>query len=128
MKILAEYNAVMPYLIVKNALAFKQFMEEVFGATEQLIVPAPDGGIMHGEIRLHGSVIMFGESSGQFPKRPAGLFIYTDDADATYQKALAAGATTIPGQEPSDKDYGAPSRTCGVTDPFGNDWWITSIK
>jgi len=53
------------------------------------------------------------------------LFIYVHDADLTYKKALAAGAATVPGNEPSDKDYG---RTCGVTDPFGNTWWITSVK
>ena len=51
--------------------------------------------------------------------------VHVGDADATYKKALAAGSLTVDGQEPSDKDYG---RTCGVKDPFGNTWWITSIK
>ncbi len=53
----------------------------------------------------------------------AGMFIYVDDADTAYQKALTAGATTVEGQEPSDKEYG---RACGIKDPFGNTWWITS--
>lgn len=124
MKIPHQYNQVMPYIIVKGAKEFKQFMETVFGATEQLTVPS-DRGIMHGEVRIGQSVIMYADGGEEFPIRNGGMFIHVEDADATYQKALAAGATTYPGQEPSDKSYG---RTCGVTDPFGNDWWITSVK
>jgi len=116
----------MPYLIVKDAGEFKRFMETVFGAGEQLLVPGERGGIMHGELRIGGdTVIMFAEASDQFPVMNAGMYIHVDDADATYEKALQAGAITVPGQEPSDKEYG---RTCGVTDPFGNTWWITSVS
>ena len=80
---------------------------------------------MHGELRIGDAVIMFAEAGGQFTVMNAGMYIHVDDADITYQKALDAGAVTVEGQEPSDKDYG---RTCGVTDPFGNTWWITALR
>lgn len=125
MKIPPTYNQLMPYLIVKGTHDFIKFMKDVFDAREQMIVPTEDGSVMHGELRVGESVIMFAESGGQFPVMNAGMFIYVDDADTRYQKALAAGAKTVPGQEPADKEYG---RACGVMDPFGNTWWITSVK
>jgi uncharacterized glyoxalase superfamily protein PhnB len=125
MKIPGQYNRLMPYLIVRDTDGFKKFMEKVFDATEQLIVPGNDGTVMHGELRMGDAVVMFAEAGGQFTIMNAGMYIHVDDADITYQKALDAGAVTVEGQEPSDKDYG---RTCGVTDPFGNTWWITSLR
>lgn len=116
----------MPYLIIQGTDDFKRFMETVFGAQEQLLVPGEHGGIMHGELRIGGdTVIMFAEASDQFPVMNAGMYIHVEDADAIYRKALQAGATTVPGQEPADKEYG---RTCGITDPFGNTWWITAVQ
>lgn len=53
----------------------------------------------------------------------ANLFVYVPDADETYKKALDNGALSL--MELSDQDYG---RTCGVTDPFGNIWWITAVS
>lgn len=99
-------------------------MAGVFDAIEQLIVPGLDGTVMHGELRVGDTVIMFGEAGGQFSVMNAGMYIHVDNADDTYKKAFAAGAITIEGQEPSVKEYG---RTCGVKDPFGNTWWITSV-
>jgi len=125
MKIPEQYNQLMPYLIVKGSKSFQEFMESVFNAQEQLSVPGEDGTVMHGELRVGKAVVMYAEAGGQFPVMNAGMYIHVDDTDVTYQKALAKGATTVPGQEPSDKEYG---RTCGVKDPFGNVWWITSVK
>jgi PhnB protein len=50
------------------------------------------------------------------------MFVIVPDADRTYEKALANGATTI--MPPADQEYG---RSGGVTDPYGNVWWITSV-
>jgi uncharacterized glyoxalase superfamily protein PhnB len=125
MKIPEQYNQLMPYLILKGTDEFRKFMAKVFDAKDQMIVPAVDGSVMHGELKIGNAVVMFAEAGGQFKVMNAGLFIYVDNTDDTYNKALAAGATTVEGQEPSDKDYG---RACGVKDPFGNTWWITSVK
>lgn len=120
-----QYNQLMPYLILKGTADFQQFMEAVFDARNQLIVRNDEGAVMHGELRIGEAVIMFAEATEQFPVMNAGIYIHVENADATYEKALAAGAATVPGQEPSDKEYG---RSCGVTDPFGNTWWITSVS
>lgn len=118
MKIPGHYNRLMPYLIIPNASQFMDFMKNVFGASEQVIVPRSEGIIMHGELRIGDSVIMFADATEQFFPRPAGIFIYVDNVDETYHKALAAGASsTMP---PSTQPYGY---TCGFHDPFGNDWW-----
>jgi uncharacterized glyoxalase superfamily protein PhnB len=118
----AHYQTVMPYLIVKNAAGFMEFMKNIFGAEEIHKVMRDKDTIMHGEIIIGESMIMFADSTPEFGERPAGMFIYVKDADATYHKALAAGAKgTMP---PADQPYG---RSCGITDPFGNDWWPTSI-
>jgi uncharacterized glyoxalase superfamily protein PhnB len=125
MKIPEQYNQLMPYLILREAQSFREFMKRVFDAEEQLTVPGKDGTLMHGELKIGNSVIMYAEQGGQFPVMNAGIYIHVDDADTTYKKALKAGAVTVRGQEPTDKDYG---RTCGVEDPFGNVWWITSVR
>jgi uncharacterized glyoxalase superfamily protein PhnB len=78
---------------------------------------------MHSEINISGSTIMFCDAPDQWRTATANLFVYVDDADKAYQRAIENGATTV--MELSDQDYG---RTCGVTDPCGNTWWITSIK
>ncbi len=125
MRIPEQYNQLMPYLILKGTSNFRKFMTDVFQVKQQMLVPTKDGdNIMHGEIRVGNAVIMFAEASEDFPVMNAGMFIYVEDVDATYNKALECGATLIPGQEPADKDYG---RSCGVTDPFGNTWWITGM-
>jgi uncharacterized glyoxalase superfamily protein PhnB len=79
--------------------------------------------IMHSEIQIGGSTIMFADTTEQIKEQVAGLFIYVENADETYKKAIDAGATTV--MELSNQDYG---RTCGVNDPFGNTWWITTVK
>jgi uncharacterized glyoxalase superfamily protein PhnB len=125
MKIPKEYQTVMPYLIVKGAENFIDFTQKVFKAEENRKMRSmrDEKNIMHSEIKIGDSTIMFADSTEKFEPRTAGLFIYVENADETYKKALAEGATTI--MELSDQEYG---RTCGVNDPFGNVWWITSVK
>jgi PhnB protein len=77
--------------------------------------------IMHAEISIGSSVIMFADSTEEHPKQTAGLFIYVDDCDKIYQKALDNDAVTVMG--PADQSYG---RSAGVRDPFGNTWWLTT--
>jgi uncharacterized glyoxalase superfamily protein PhnB len=66
---------------------------------------------------------MFCNEREQWKAQPGQLFIYVEDADSTYRTALQHGATNV--MELSDQPYG---RTCGVKDPCGNTWWITSVK
>jgi uncharacterized glyoxalase superfamily protein PhnB len=122
MQIPSQYNRLMPYMIIPNAYAFISFMKNVFGATEQAIVPRSEGVIMHGELRIGDAVIMFADVTEQFDARPAGIFIYVENVDDTYKKALAAGASSM--MEPVQQPYGY---TCGFHDPFDNDWWPVQV-
>jgi PhnB protein len=118
MKIPSQYNRLMPYMILPNASRFIVFMKDVFGAEEQMIVPRSEGIIMHGELKIGESVIMFADVTVDFEARPAGVFIYVENVDETYKKALAAGA--ISKMQPTKMEYGY---SCGFKDAFGNDWW-----
>lgn len=116
------YHTIIPYLILKNAVGFLDFTKKLFNAVEVMKVMDEDK-IKHAEIKIDDTVIMFAESSEQWQPNTAGFFIYVDDADKTYKEALSLGAKSI--NEPSDQEYG---RSGGVTDPFGNTWWVTSVK
>jgi len=117
-----NYQHVMPYLIVNDAGGLSEFMQAVFGGKETMRELREDGKIMHGEVMIGNSTVMFADSTGQWSANTAGMFVYVPDADAAYQRALDAGATTI--MPPADQPYGSSG---GVTDPFGNTWWITSM-
>jgi PhnB protein len=112
--------------MLNGALKFIDFVKKVFDA--QLVAKMhrlrEDGvTVTHSEITIGGSTIMFTDATEQWPVQTSNLFIYVENADDTFNKAVHAGATVL--MPLSDQDYG---RTCGVTDPFGNVWWITSIK
>jgi PhnB protein len=122
-KIREGYQAVMPYLVVNNAQAFLDFTKTVFGAAEiHKAYRNEQNLIQHAEISISGSVIMFADATETFAAHNASLFVYVADCDAVYEEALKQGANTI--TEPADQSYG---RSCGVKDPFGNTWWITSV-
>jgi PhnB protein len=124
MEIPKVHQAIMPYLMLKNAAGFIDFTQTVFNADAGMKRLRDDvETIMHAEMMISGYTIMFCEASDQWAVANANLFIYVDDADITYKLAIENGATTV--MPLSDQDYG---RTCGVTDPFGNTWWITSVK
>lgn len=123
MKIPDGYQTVMPYLILSDASGFLSFTKKVFNAVEKHLTMSDDKRIRHAEVDIGGSVIMFADYTDQYEPQPANLFVYVGNADNTYKIAVEAGASVI--NEPSDQSYG---RTCGVKDPSGNTWWITSIK
>jgi PhnB protein len=121
-KIPGGYQTVTPYLILKNAAAFIEFTQKVFNAELINKHMRDEVIIMHAEIKIGSdSIIMFADSTEQYPPRPAGFFIYVEDADKTYEAALQNDAVVI--TKVTDQSYG---RSGGVQDPFGNSWWITS--
>ncbi|MBC7554798.1 MAG: VOC family protein [Taibaiella sp.] len=117
----AGYLQLMPYLIISNAAAFIQFTKNVFGANEKARHMRDEKTIMHAEINIGECVIMIADSTEKYGVRRGGFFIYVADADATCQLVLSHGATTI--TPVSDQPYG---RSGGITDPFGNQWWVTA--
>jgi PhnB protein len=117
----SDYNQVMPYLVVNNAPGFMKFMKKVFGAKEKLKHMRDETTIMHAEITIGDVVIMFADTKDPFDQRTGGFFIYVPDADATYDLAISKGASSL--MPVSDQPYG---RSGGVTDPYGNQWWMTT--
>ncbi|MCB0493732.1 MAG: VOC family protein [Cyclobacteriaceae bacterium] len=118
------HQTIMPYLILKEAAKFSDFAKEVFHAKVKLNKLRDDKKtIMHSELTMGNSTIMFADSNQDWAPQNANLFVYVPNANETYHKALDHGATSK--MELTDQDYG---RTCGVMDPFGNTWWITSIN
>jgi len=117
-----NYQRIMPYLIIKDGAKFIEFMQNVFDATVQYKHMRDETTIMHAEVNIKGSTIMFADCTDTYARQNAGLFIYVDSCDETYQKALDNGAESV--IPPADQPYG---RSAGVKDPFGNTWWVTNV-
>lgn len=121
MNIPLGHNAVMPYLMMEDAAGFIEFIKGVFDA-EITNESMRDGIVGHCEAQISGGTIMFSNSRDQWTPQTANMFVYVENADETYARAVKYGAETV--MPPHDQEYG---RSCGVTDPFGNVWWITSV-
>jgi uncharacterized glyoxalase superfamily protein PhnB len=115
------YHAVTPYLVVDGAGRLMDFLQDVFGAQEIMRMAAPDGQIGHAEVCLGDSIMMIADATPEYPATSPMLFVYVDDVDETYRKAVAAGGTST--QEPADQFYG--DRTAGAT-AFGIRWYIAT--
>jgi uncharacterized glyoxalase superfamily protein PhnB len=118
------YTSVAPYLIVNGADATIAFMIQAFGAVELRRFPAPDGGIMHAEVRIDDTVVMLGDSGEGWPPTDTHVHVYVPDVDATYRTALEAGAMSVRPPETKDGDY---DRRGGVKDAGGTTWWIGTM-
>ncbi len=117
------YHTVTPLLSVRGAARLIDFLKKAFGATEIYRFPSPDGTVMHAELKIGDSVLMLGEAADQqHPPMPVALYLYVDDADATYRKALDAGGESI--GAPDDMFWG--DRVATVKDFAGNKWWIAT--
>lgn len=119
---LDTYRTVTPYLVVTDADAEIRFLEAAFGATVTSNQRNVDGSVMHAELTIGNSQIMLGQAGGQWKPRNAALYVWVAQCDATYEKALAAGAVSE--SAPEDKPYG--HRNAGVIDRNGVAWWIGS--
>jgi PhnB protein len=121
------FQLVTPYLVAEDGEALLRFAKEAFGAEETLRSPGPAGGI-HGEVRIGDSMLMVGGGipAHEFKGKPntTALHVYVEDTDAVYEKAIAAGATSI--GAPQDHEYG--ERGAGVKDLAGNFWYIATHK
>jgi PhnB protein len=116
------YQAVIPYLVVEHAEAVIEFIKQAFGAQELCRMVNPGGQVGHTELRIRDSVVMLGGASEQWKAMPTMLYLYVDNVDEVYQRALAAGGTSM--KEPADQFYG--DRTAAVVDQSGNQWWLAT--
>ena len=118
----ANYSTVSPYLIVDGAAATIEFLKRVFDAVELRKFPNESGKLMHAEVRIDDTVIMLADPAPDWPPTASSVHIYVTDVDATYRKALDAGAVTV--QEPVKKQD--EDKRGGIKDAGGTTWWIAT--
>ena len=113
------YGTVTPWVVTGDTRRLLEFIKQAFDATELGRVEVEGGAIGHAEARIGDSVIMMFDSP--FPVATPGLLrLYVEDADAVFDRALAAGATLV--TRPTELAWG--DRVGRVRDPLGNLWWI----
>ena len=126
-------HTVTPGLVVRGARKAIEYYKSVFGAKELYSMPGPDGRtVMHAELQIGDTKIYLGDENPEMgavsPQAlggsPVSLNIYTEDCDATFQRAVAAGATVK--MPLTDMFWG--DRYGKVTDPFGHNWGISTHK
>ena len=116
------FHTITPYLVVQNGSRLIEFLSAAFDGKLISRRDRPDGSLMHAEMRIGDSMLMMGESAGEFGTMPTSIYLYVPDCDAVYQRALAAGGTSLSAVRdmPSGERYG------GVKDPCGNIWWLAT--
>jgi uncharacterized glyoxalase superfamily protein PhnB len=119
---LDTYRTITPYLCVPDAEAEMTFLKTAFGATEKSVDRNTDGSVMHAELLVGDSLLMLGQAGDAWKPLTAALYLWVEDVDAAYARALAAGATSQ--SAPEDKPYG--HRNAGVVDVNQITWWIGS--
>lgn len=118
-----HYHSVTPYLAVEGAARLIDFLKTAFDAADtKICMKRPDGTIHHAELKIGDSIVMLGDAAPPWAPRPSTLYLYVEDTDASYKRALEAGATSL--MEPVTQFYG--DRNAGIRDPSGNDWWIAT--
>ena len=118
-------TSITPYIIVRPAAQFIEFLKSAFEGTERMRMPAPDGSIMHAEVSVGNGAIEVSDGNEEYPTSPAAVHLYVDDPDATYARTLQAGATSF--YAPTD-DHPSGDRWGAVKDPFGNHWYIAKPR
>jgi uncharacterized glyoxalase superfamily protein PhnB len=124
------FHTVTPHLVVNHAADAIEFYRQAFGAEEISRMAGPKGKLMHAEIRIGDSRVMLVDEfpdHGKRGPRPAGgspvaIHLYVEDADAAFERAVAAGARVVTPLE--DSFWG--DRYGRIEDPFGHHWSIAT--
>ena len=117
-------RAVTPYLHPTGAAGLIDFLETAFGAEVTDRHLAPDGTIQHAKVRIGGSFVEMGEAHGPWQPMPTMFYLYVDDVDRSYARALGAGAATV--EPPVEQPYG--DRRAAVRDRFGHVWYLATTR
>ncbi len=125
-----SYPQITPYLSVDGASDAIEFYGKVFGFTERMRMPAPGGRVGHAELALGDSMIMLADVSPEMGNRgpksiggtPVTILVYVEDVDATFEKALSEGATSL--RDVENQFYG--DRSGQLEDPFGHHWSVAT--
>ncbi len=116
------YHTITPYLTVDDPGAVIDFLKKAFDAQETYAMRDSSGNIGHAEVKVGDSMLMLGKARGEWHARPGNFYLYVENVDAVYKKAVAAGGKSL--SEPANQFYG--DRHGGVQDSQGNTWWIAT--
>lgn len=116
------FGTLFPYIFIENAAAYLEFLKQAFGAEELGRSESPEGGIANARVRIGTTNFMISQARDPFKPSASAFYLYVEDADATFRKAVEEGAEEI--MKPMDMPYG--DRQGGVRDPSGNIWWIST--
>ena len=115
-------QSVTPYFICNEAANLISFIEKTFGGNVMARLDGKDDKVMHATMTIGESIIMIADASEKYAAMPIMVYVYVDDVDAVYKKAIAAKGVSL--REPVDEFYG--DRSAGIQDPWGNQWWIAT--
>ena len=123
------FHTVTPVLAVEGGVEALKFYERAFGAEVRLKL-VMGGKLMHSELLIGNSIVCVNDSFPEFGSVapdadepvPVALMIYTEDVDALYDRAIAAGATEV--NRPSDQFHG--DRAGSLKDPYGHRWMLAT--
>ncbi len=115
------FSTVNTYLMIKNPQELINWLFEVFEAEEQNRTISPEGIIKNAILKIGDSCIMIAQASESFERMSTCLYLFVNDVDVVFKKAIKFGGKEI--FPPEDMDYG--DRQAGVQDPAGNYWWIS---
>ena len=119
----AGYTSVAPWIVTPDTGQLLDFIAAVFDGVELARVRLEDGTIGHAEIRVGDTVLLAFDQRPDWPAMPSLLRVFVADADATTERAVAAGARVV--TAPATHAFG--QRGGRVRDPFGNIWWISAV-
>jgi PhnB protein len=116
------FHTVTPYLVIDQAEKLIEFTKKAFDAQLDFITKSEDGKVVHATIQIGNSRIMLCDTMEGMPAKPAMLYLYLEDVDDIYQRAIDANGTSI--REPRDEFYG--DRAAAIRDQWDNTWWIAT--
>ena len=124
------YSSITPYLYVRNTAEAIAFYAKAFGATELMRLPMPDGSTGHAEMKVGNAIVMMADENPAWGNKSpqtlsgtsVGICFYTENVDAVFATAVAAGAAVL--RPVADQFYGDRSGT--VVDPYGHQWTIAT--
>ena len=111
---------VSPCLMVESIQAELQFLKTVFGARVRQLRGGHENNLWQVQVLLGDCILLVGSANKGSPPAAGTLYVWTDDVEATYARAIEAGATLI--SAPTEQPSGV--REAGFRDPEGNVWWI----
>ena len=119
------YQTATPYLVVNGAANAIEFYKSAFGAEEAYRIDGPGGRIAHADIVIGTSHVMLADpQNGDAKGASSSTFLYVDDVDALFNRAVSAGAKEV--QAVQDMFWG--DRYGRLIDPFGQEWQIATHK